>query len=345
MLRVFTILITFQLIAVSVWAGPAEDEALVEAAENLDIDAVKAALEKGANPNAVFFDRVVKTPLQAATLGTSGEGWIISNSKALEVTKILFANRAKLGVFDRDILLSPIARGNARLVSLLLERGASPTAKLADYTPTQLALRYSRREVYDLLVSRGGIPVDKLSAAQIVLVHAANEGDIAEMQSAVKAGADINLWDAAGKTALVEAILWSENDRRGQAAKAVWWLLDAGADPNVKGEIGYSQVEGIPLHVFVAVNADTFQRPEKRARVEETLTRLLQAGAKVSGMDSKRRTPLHIAAKFDNVRAAELLIRAGARVMARDEQGRIPLDYAESASMIQLLKKHGATER
>lgn len=62
-------------------------------------------------------------------------------------------------------------------------------------------------------------------------------------------------------------------------------------------------------------------------------------------MDSKGRTPLHFAAQADNLRAAELLIREGARIMARDEQGRTPLDYAESASMIQLLKKHGARER
>jgi ankyrin repeat protein len=62
-------------------------------------------------------------------------------------------------------------------------------------------------------------------------------------------------------------------------------------------------------------------------------------------MDEQGRTPLHVAAKFDNVRAAEILIRAGARLMAKDAKGKTPLDYAESASMIGLLKKHGATER
>jgi ankyrin repeat protein len=37
-----------------------------------------------------------------------------------------------------------------------------------------------------------------------------------------------------------------------------------------------------------------------RALNEETLVRLLRAGAKVSEMDKDWRTPLHVAARFDN---------------------------------------------
>lgn len=354
MLKMFATLLTLQFIAVSAWAGPAEDEALYEAAHKLNLDAVKAALEKGANPNAVLYPS--RTPLRAVALGAyfSHESRIILNGQALEITKILFAKGAKIGVYDKEILYVPIAWGNAQLVSLLLDRGASPTAKDEVYTPTELALKYSQREVYDLLISRGGIPVDKYSAAQLTLVHAAGEGDIAGMERAVKAGADINSGDASGKTALCEAL----KHRGLDYLSAVLWLLNAGADPNLPNiEIGGDSglvgkaglVEGIPLHVFVWSSGHTLDNatlnPERRELIEGILTRLLQAGAKVSGMDSKSRTPLHIAAKYDHLRAAELLIRAGARVMARDNQGKTPLDYAESASMIRLLKKHGATER
>ncbi len=72
---------------------------------------------------------------------------------------------------------------------------------------------------------------------------------------------------------------------------------------------------------------------------------MLAKGAKVSGMDEVGKTPLHVAAEYDNVIAAEILIAEGARVMAKDKKGRSPLDYAESASMIKLLKKNGAIER
>ena len=78
---------------------------------------------------------------------------------------------------------------------------------------------------------------------------------------------------------------------------------------------------------------------------EETLSLLLKAGAKVSGVDEYGKTPLHVAAQFDIFCAAEILIREGAKITPRDNQGKTPLDYAESAAMIKLLKENGATER
>jgi ankyrin repeat protein len=192
--------------------------------------------------------------------------------------------------------------------------------------------------------------VNNSVAAQLALVEAASTGDIAGMERAVNAGARINDADPDGHTALINAVRYPIY--HSERAEVVWWLLKVGADPNVKGDSGIGGVEGIPLHIFIVMNKDPFQgaagkagTPESKALVEETFARLIHAGAKVSGMDSQGKTPLHLAAKDDNVRAAELLIREGARVMAKDAKGRTPLDYAESASMIRLLKKNGATER
>ena len=64
----------------------------------------------------------------------------------------------------------------------------------------------------------------------------------------------------------------------------------------------------------------------------------------MSGIDKWGATPLHAAARLDNIMAAEILIAEGARIMARDEKNKTP-DYAQSAGMIKLLKQNGAKEQ
>ncbi len=333
---------------IPVWAGPVEDKALRDAAgcrAHLDIEGVKVALKLGADPSAPSNDVRPITPLHCVTLvlllGTRRDDAL--NRNAVEIATILFAAGAKLGPADREILFfSPISSGNLEMVRLLIDKGASPTAKLEGFTPTELARKYDQSDVIEYLISRGGIPVDSMRAAQIVLIEAAHNGEIAVMQRAIKEGARI---DGAGPnkmTALIAAVYFPIYKR--SQVDSIWWLLEHGADPNQKGHSG-----SLPLHIFVAANKNTlagaWDRPDAKPMAEEALARLLKAGAKVSGMDSQGRTPLHVAAELDNVRAAEVLIKEGAKLMARDVTGKTPLDYAESAPMIKLLKASGATER
>lgn len=58
------------------------------------------------------------------------------NRVAVEVAKLLFVAGAKLGPADYDILFFPISSGNLEMVKLLIDKGASPTAKLDGLTPT-----------------------------------------------------------------------------------------------------------------------------------------------------------------------------------------------------------------
>jgi ankyrin repeat protein len=226
-----------------------------------------------------------------------------------------------------------------KLVGLLLDHGASVTEDLEGYTPTELAKKYDQEAVYQLLISRGGIPVDSSSAAQLALVDAAGTGNVERMEKALKDGARINENEVGSRqTALVAALRWPTVDPRWFVAAR--WLLDHGADPNLKGE------DGLPLHVFIFANAKTMNGSGLgRDLADITLGRLIKAGAKISAMDDNGQTPLHVAAKKDNVRAAEILIKEGAKIMPKDRAGKTPLDYAESSAMIKLLKQNGATER
>ncbi len=380
--------------------GSAQDTALREAAIFRSIEGVRAALKKGANANAPSTGRRPITPLGAVAMGTWRTGKDratelatnetaaklskggmsdkeIDRYLAIEITKMLFAAGAKLGPYDREILFQPIADGNVELVGLLINHGASVTGSLSGYTPTELAKEYDQEAVYDLLVSRGGIPVDTRSAAQIALVEAAGHGllaalsgenVIAKMETALKQGADINGSDPDNYTPLIAALRMPIE--ASDQLDIIKWLLAHGADPNQKGESGLKGIGGLPLHIFIAINKETlagtvagplsfqarqlgvyddelaraFQNAVARM-AEETLSLLLKAGTKVSGVDDDGKTPLHVAAQFDNLRAAEILIREGAKVMPKDRLGKTPLDYAESAAMIKLLKENGATEQ
>ena len=233
------------------------------------------------------------------------------------------------------------------MISLLLDKGASPTMKLEGYAPPELALKYGKRAAYELLVSRGGTPVNEAVSAQLALVTAAENHDVLRMEEAIKSGADVNGRNAVGMTPLIAALRYPIIEA--SSSVAILWLLESGANPNLVGSSGFSGLEGVPLHIFTYMNADTMRglksRPETQWLAETTMRHLLKAGAKVSGMDSHHRTALHFAAQVDNLRAAEILIAEGARVMARDKDGRTPLEYAESGPMIKLLKANGAFEK
>lgn len=351
MLKCFAAATLALAVAASAWAGAAEDKALQDAALALDIEGVKVALRKGANPNAsvgnqgTALGKVATANLLGVSNPSPGQikaGFVdreIVRAKTVEIARLLFVGGAKLGPNDKDILYAPISKGNVDLVALLIDRGASVTADLEGYTPTELSKKYDQDAVYELLVSRGGLPVDGRSSAQLTLIEAAGNWDIERMAQALKDGARIN--DPAKnkkETALVAAVQLPAPGL-GEAA-AIWWLLDHGADPNRLDGDG-----DLPLHRFMRVSKYMVERPDTKLLAEETLKRLLKAGAKVSGVDSTGRTPLHAAARYDNVWAAEILIKEGAKVMPRDAKVKTPLDYAESAPMIKLLKQNGATER
>ena len=173
------------------------------------------------------------------------------------------------------------------------------------------------------------------------------------MEQAIKGGAQVNnVID--DQTALMVAV--SEYIYTEAQLTAIRWLLDHGADPNVGSRFD------LPLHRFVFSSSFTLNNLSKlseeelnairpterqfdaqrvRALNQEILIRLLKAGAKMSTLNNYGWTPLHYAARFDNLMAAEILIIEGAKISQRTPIGKTPLDYAVSGTMIKLLTSNG----
>jgi ankyrin repeat protein len=146
----------------------------------------------------------------------------------------------------------------------------------------------------------------KMSSANDKLVDAARDGDVAEIERQIAAGADPN--------ALVDD--WTPLQRaaaNGHIA-AIAALLKAGA--RVDGANSY----GCTPLMWAAANGHT-------AAVDA----LVAAGADVHRADMYGNTALNDASAYGRLDAARVLLEAGARADVRNEDGKRPIDEVRAA--------------
>jgi ankyrin repeat protein len=205
-----------------------------------------------------------------------------------------------------------------------------------------LATRSNHSEVIAVLLAGGAKRIDAKTEVQIRMIGAAFRGDLRELKQQLECGANVNDKAPSCTYALIEALSSCNRNRGGRNhILVVKELLAKGANPNQElvNEIAGKEIKSSPLHLFL-------RHPAVYQGKDEVVELLLDAGAKVSSnFHEKKQTPLHIAAITDNTSAARILLQRGSKVMPKDEDGKTPLDYAESASMIDLLKFFGAKEQ
>ncbi|MBI3806519.1 MAG: ankyrin repeat domain-containing protein [Nitrospirae bacterium] len=329
------------------------DAFLLDRIQKMDVQGVIQALKDGANPNAV--DNLAESnKRKLSALGTlafygrsTPSGIPISEETAIAIANALFGHGAKLSnIYDDNILFFPISQGWAKFTELLIQNGANPRKKLEGQSPMEWAIHYNQPKVAEVLRTHGIPSIDTEKASLLRFISAAQRSDVAEMSHLAREGGriDANAKDDRDQTALIVAL--RDPIYKEQQYRTIKLLFELGADPNITGESLYTDLEGIPIHLAVAMNVATLNEPSGDSRRLASLVfkDLLKHGGKVAYRDSKGRTALHIAAKYDNLVAAKILIAHGATIMPRDNSGKTPLDYAESAAMINFLKSHGATE-
>jgi ankyrin repeat protein len=288
---------------------PAEPlPAICEAARQGDLAAVQALVAAGADVNQQ--GPANRTPLhEAASYGHHDVvKWLLSKGAKV--------NAKSLAVRGEDAKATPlhraVDRGHASVTALLLAHGANPNLKKSNgYTALMSAVELERLDLISLLLAHGAdITLEEMTGAT-ALDCAINHGFTDAIELILNHGFDINRTSTVtGRTPLMEA------SSSGFPA-IVAQLLAKGAEPNIIDSTGRTAllhcVEGsgatIAKGEYVS-GVGLVELPRQPTDPTSCVRLLLEAGADPSLTSQDSRTPLQVA-KWLRVQAIqEMLVKA-----------------------------------
>jgi len=306
---------------------------LYKAIKKCDIEKIKVLLS-----NDVAINQKTKrrnSPLKLTLKFCLEEDKKLTEDRALEILMLLFDSGAVISSGDWDLLDYVAVYGGVEVGKLLIAKGADINAGEGKRTPLVISIERNKPQITELLLANGATPLPVKDQIQLEFTKSVVDGDLDSAIKYLKKGAKINGRDEyyveRGATALAIAA-------DSQNYEMVKFLLSKSADPNIKGAAFLGTNTAPPLWYATYKNA-------KWSFNKKIFDILIEYGARVSSKDYLyKRTPLHLAAQYHNIYAAEKLIENGAKVMAKDGSGNTPLDLAEDGRIIKMLKKAGATE-
>jgi len=174
---------TMVLVALVGLSAAAREAPLVEAAKNVDRQAVRALLQQSVDVNAPAAD------------GATALHWAVHRDD-LELVALLLGAGANVQVANR-YGVSPISlaaeNGNAAIIERLLKAGADPnTALPGGETALMTAARTGKADVIRVLLAYGA-DIDASVNGQTALMWAAAANNVAAIRTLLELGADIDV--------------------------------------------------------------------------------------------------------------------------------------------------------
>ncbi len=349
------------------WAVRSNDLVLAQALLRAGADA-KVANRYGVTPlslavingNAAMVDTLLKAggdPAASAAVA-AGETILMTAARAGNpaVMRLLLAHskanvNARESAYGETALMWAAAENHAEAAQLLIEHGADVNAR--SQLMTYPKDRFGLEGVISVLPHGQWTP----------LMYAARQGSLGVLRVLAKAGAELNLSDPDGTTALVFAIINSHYD-------AARLLVEAGANPNLADTAGMAALYAA---VDVSTLGEIYGRPGKKVVNDTSALELMNVllvhranpNAQLKSPALYRAhtpgepalgegaTPLMRAAKNGDVATMRLLLEHGADPSLRQKNGTTALmlaaglgrglgvfagDYASDAQMLEAVR-------
>ncbi len=271
------------LTAASVVCHADATQDLFKAIDNKDLNAAQAALNAGANVNALaenLLNIANISPLSYAV-----------DYDATDIVKLLIDRGADVNFtapLDKSTPLTVAAeRGDTEICRMLLEKGAKVDEidGLMEYSPLMWAAEGSHDDEVALLLAHGAV-VDAENKHGVTALQVA--GNAASAQLLLDHGAYVNAQDDQGVTALDHTAASSDT------ARLKLLLLR-------KAEVNHADKDGWTA-LFYATGTSTAENAQT----------LLAHGAKLNAIDGKGKTAFYYAQARANDAVIKVLVKAGA---------------------------------
>lgn len=282
----------------------------VSAAKEADWERLRALVEDGINPNAVYGDGTTALHWASYHDNAGAAGLLIESDADVNATTDLGATPLWLAAEN----------GSPEMANLLIEAGADPNITLlSGETIVMTAAQSGNGEVVRAVLAAGADPNAAVTRKQTALMWAANRGHAEAVAALIEHGADIH-----ARSLVREQFVKSEKEQDSHPAYMFWTeeggntalmfaaragdlrsaqlLVAAGSDINEGNAFGTT-----PL--IMAVHGGN----------PAVLEMLLEAGADVNG-DSPGHTALHAAVLRGNLAAVEVFLAHGADTEALIEK-------------------------